>query len=316
MASFLKRIFLGLFWIAVIAIAAVLPWLVQGWLDDDKGEETPSPGDSPTTAIVSDPGKTEAPEPVGSAAVIPDRTLGEQVSDFFQETWLKLQGASDDSGNGRMSSDRSEEVAARIGPALVAQLEEKDLTLGRPIFLRIFKESDELEVWIEPESGADFVLFKTYPICAWSGDLGPKLKEGDRQSPEGFYYVPPDRMNPESRFHLSFDLGFPNDYDQHHDRTGSFLMVHGDCVSIGCYSMTDPAIEEIYTLAVAAFHNGQSFFRVHAFPFRMTDEHMDSLPEDGEWFEFWSNLKEGYDYFEFLHRPPNVTVVDGKYHFE
>ncbi|MCB1231000.1 MAG: murein L,D-transpeptidase [Verrucomicrobiae bacterium] len=223
----------------------------------------------------------------------------------------------DENRSGSLHSDRSRKVASRIGPALETELAAKHLSLGQPIFIRIFKESDELELWMEPEPGANWVLFKTWPICEWSGELGPKLKEGDGQSPEGFYFVPPARMNPESRFHLSFDLGFPNEYDQFHKRTGSFLMVHGNCVSIGCYAMTDPGIEEIYTLAAAALDNGQEYFRVHAFPFRMTDDKMDTLKEDAKWFEFWSNLKEGYDYFEFLHRPPNVTVsADGKYHFE
>ncbi|MCB1062945.1 MAG: murein L,D-transpeptidase [Verrucomicrobiae bacterium] len=213
-------------------------------------------------------------------------------------------------------SDRSQAAAARVAPALETELAAKGLKPGLPVFLRIFKESSELEMWMEPEPGAHFIHFKTWPICSWSGELGPKLKEGDGQSPEGFYFVPPSRMNPESRFHLAFDLGFPNDYDKSQGRTGSYLMVHGNCVSIGCYAMTDPGIEEIYTLVAAALENGQPFFRVNAFPFRMTDEKMDTLKEDAKWFEFWANLKEGYDYFEFLGRPPDASVVDGKYKFK
>ena len=325
MVTFLKRIFLGLFWIAVVAFAAALPWLVQERLQPSAPAppaETEASADSPTPPLPEDgPGTTpesteEAEEEAIPVAAVPDRSLGEKVSDFFQQSWMRVRNPKDEGAGAGITSERSEAVAARIGPALVEKLEAKDLSLGLPLFLRIFKESNELELWMEPEPGAEFVLFQTYPICAWSGDLGPKLKEGDRQAPEGFYFVPPAQMNPESRYHLSFDLGFPNQFDQHHERTGSYLMVHGDCVSIGCYAMTDAAIEEIYTLAVAALGNGQSFFRVHAFPFRMSDDRMDDIDESAKWFDFWANLKEGYDYFDLLGRPPDVTVVDGKYQFE
>lgn len=162
--------------------------------------------------------------------------------------------------------------------------------------------------------GETFTLFKGYPICAWSGNLGPKEKEGDGQSPEGFYFVPPDAMNPNSQFHLSFNLGFPNAYDRAHGRTGSFLMVHGDCVSIGCYAMTDKAIEEIYVLAEAAHTGGQSYFRVHIFPFRMTDENM-SAHDASPWIDYWRNLKAGYDAFEDTRIPPNVRVENKNYVF-
>ena len=184
---------------------------------------------------------------------------------------------------------------------------------GQPVFLRIFKEEGELEVWLR--GAQSYALFETYPICAWSGALGPKLKEGDGQSPEGFYFVPASALNPASRFHLSFNLGFPNAYDRAHGRTGSFLMVHGDCVSIGCYAMTDAKIEEIYGLVEAALREGQPFVRVHAFPFRMTARNM-ARHAASSWIEFWTNLKEGYDSFERTGRPPDVTVRDLRYHFE
>ena len=211
------------------------------------------------------------------------------------------------------SSARSREVIDRLTPALSAALVERGLELGAPIFIRIFKTSKEVEVWVD--AGRRFERFKTYPICNFSGHLGPKLRTGDNQSPEGFYFVTPARMNPSSRFHLSFNLGFPNSYDQAHGRTGDFLMVHGDCVSIGCYAMTNAGIEEIYTLADAAFRNGQPFFRVHVFPFHMTDENLEA--HDGsEWAEFWRNLKEGYDWFERSRRPPNVEVSGRRYVFD
>jgi len=194
-----------------------------------------------------------------------------------------------------------------------AQLATKGFAMGQPVFMRIFKEEAELEVWLQKGDG--FELFKTYPICNYSGDLGPKLQEGDRQSPEGFYFVDRSALNPNSSYHLSFNLGFPNAYDRAKDRTGSYLMVHGDCLSIGCYAMTDVGIEEIYGLGEAALNAGQPYFRVHAFPFRMTDARMKRAVGD-RWYGFWQNLKQGFDEFEMGHVPPDVTVVDGTYVFE
>ena len=193
-------------------------------------------------------------------------------------------------------------------------LEEKLASLsakvGDPVFIRIFKEESLLEVWIR--SGAEYQHLKDYFICAYSGYLGPKLKEGDRQAPEGFYKVKKYQLNPNSKFHLSFNLGFPNEYDLAHDRTGSYLMVHGNCVSDGCYAMTDEKIEEIYTLVEGALQKGQKYVQVHAFPFRMTDANM-ALYGNSEWYDFWDNLKEGYDYFELEKLPPDVKVENKRY---
>jgi murein L,D-transpeptidase YafK len=195
------------------------------------------------------------------------------------------------------------------------ELTGKDLEFGAPIFIRIFKKERLLEVWLKKD--ISFKLFKAYPICTYgSGGLGPKIRQGDGKAPEGFYFVTPSRLNPVSNFHLSFNLGYPNSYDIHHGRTGSALMVHGNCVSIGCYAMTDSGIEEIFTLADAAFRKGQSFFRVHIFPYKMTTENMEKYKENA-WYGFWSNLKDGYDFFENNNRiPPNVEVRNGKYVFE
>ena len=192
---------------------------------------------------------------------------------------------------------------------------EKRLTLlsaniGDPVFIRIFKEESLLEVWIR--SGTEYQHLKDYFICAYSGYLGPKLQEGDRQAPEGFYRVKKHQLNPNSKFHLSFNLGFPNAYDQAHERTGSFLMVHGNCVSDGCYAMTDEKIEEIYTLVESALQKGQEYVQVHAFPFRMTDINM-ALYGNSEWYDFWMNLKEGYEYFELEKLPPHVKVENRRY---
>jgi len=211
------------------------------------------------------------------------------------------------------SSARLRVAIERVKPRLEIALRAKGLRFGAPIFVRVFKDSKQLELWVEDDGR--FELFRIYDICTFSGRLGPKLRTGDLQSPEGFYFVTPGRMNPVSQFHLSFDVGYPNAYDRHHHRTGSAIMVHGNCVSIGCYSMTDARIEEIYALADAALRGGQLFFRVHIFPFRMTDQKM-QLHRDFGWREFWENLKEGYDFFEAAGRPPNVLVRGGRYLFE
>ena len=212
------------------------------------------------------------------------------------------------------SSIRSSEAIDHAMPTLVEELTDKNLEFGDSIFIRIFKEEMVLEVWLR--SGNNYELFKTYPICTYgSGGLGPKIREGDGKAPEGFYFVTPSRLKPLSDFHLSFNLGYPNSYDRYHGRTGSALMVHGSCVSIGCYAMTDSSIEKIYTLADGALRNGQHFFRVHIFPFKMSKENM-KKHEGSEWHEFWSNMKEGYDFFENNRIPPNVEVSDDKYIFE
>lgn len=190
-------------------------------------------------------------------------------------------------------------------------LAQKQIAVGAPLFIRIFKQSAELELWLKDRSGK-WQLFQNYPICYFSGLLGPKLKEGDRQSPEGFYKVSKPQMNPNSTYHLSFNLGFPNKYDRANGRTGSYLMVHGNCVSIGCYAMTDEKIEEIYTLASAAFKSGHKSYQVHVFPFRMTDQNM-QLHRQSKWIGFWQDLKQGYDFFEELRILPKITVVNRKY---
>jgi murein L,D-transpeptidase YafK len=190
-------------------------------------------------------------------------------------------------------------------------LGKKGMKPEAPIFVRIFKEESELEVWKQRDDGR-YYHFKTYPICNWSGDLGPKEREGDKQAPEGFYTITHDQMNPNSGFHLAFNLGYPNAYDKAHKRTGEFLMVHGKCKSAGCYAMTDALIEEIYALAREQFIGGNQSFQVHAFPFRMTPEKL-ALHRKAKWFPFWAALKEGYDYFEITRQVPTVAVCERKY---
>lgn len=234
----------------------------------------------------------------------------------FLYAGLSLLGSPATAGAG---SARADAAIERHSVSLKQALDSKGLEYGRPVFLRLYKTKDgtardgKLEAFVQTASG-DFELFKAWDICTYSGALGPKLKEGDGQSPEGFYFVNPSRMNPNSSYHLSFNLGFPNAYDRAHGRTGSFLMVHGDCVSIGCYAMTDAGIEEIYTLMTAAFEGGQPFIRVHVFPFPMTETNMERVSGHDK-FAFWQNLKVGWDWFEREKRPPNVTVKDKTYVF-
>jgi murein L,D-transpeptidase YafK len=197
--------------------------------------------------------------------------------------------------------------------SLTDALVTKEMTLGSQIFIRIFKDTKELELWAAKDDEA-YQLIKVYPICSFSGSLGPKLKEGDMQSPEGFYFVSKSALLPTSQFHKAFNIGFPNAYDRAHGRTGSFLMVHGSCVSVGCYAMTNSGIDEIYTMAEAALDAGQPFFRVHIFPFRMTEENLNHYRDSSD-FDFWSNLKEGFDHFEDSGVPPKVTVKDSRYVF-
>ena len=212
------------------------------------------------------------------------------------------------------SNERSTKAIASIELPLKKELTDKGLKYGAPLFVRIFKDPGVLELWLENGSG-EFKLFKRYDICAFSGNLGPKLKQGDQQSPEGFYFVNPGQLNPWSQFYLSFNLGYPNKYDRHHGRTGSALMVHGNCVSIGCYAMTDPVIKEVFAIAVAAFEKGQPFFRVHVFPFALEQNKLAKY-QSHKWYSFWENLQEGYAYFQRHKRPPNVDVHKGKYIFE
>jgi len=212
------------------------------------------------------------------------------------------------------SSPLSRRVIQQVSPRLRKELSQQGFRWGSPIFIRIFKKSRELEVWLR--DGERYRLFKEYKICTYGpGGLGPKTQQGDGKAPEGFYYVTPRHLNPRSNFHLSFNIGYPNKYDRLHGRTGGAIMVHGGCVSIGCFAMTDKYIEEIYTLIDAAFRNGQRFFRIHIFPFRMTEENMQKY-RNSKWFNFWQNLKEGYDFFEQSHIPPNVGVRNGRYIFQ
>jgi murein L,D-transpeptidase YafK len=196
---------------------------------------------------------------------------------------------------------------------LVAEMTAKDMDLQSPILVRLFKQEAELEVWKQDRSGR-FALLKTYPICRWSGDLGPKVREGDRQAPEGFYSITPGQMNPQSLYYLSFNTGYPNAYDRALGHTGSQLMVHGDCSSRGCYAMTDEQIAEIYSLGRESFFGGQKSFQLQAYPFKMTPLNM-AKHRNNPNMPFWKMIKEGYDHFEVTRQEPKVDFCEKKYVF-
>jgi murein L,D-transpeptidase YafK len=201
-----------------------------------------------------------------------------------------------------------------VPPKLIQAMTEKDMDLNSPILVRIFKQEAELEVWKQDRSGL-FVRLKTYPICRWSGDLGPKVREGDRQAPEGFYAISPAQMNPQSNYYLSFNTGYPNAFDSALGRTGSQLMVHGDCSSRGCYAMTDEQIAEIYSLGRESFFGGQRSFQLQAFPFKMTPVNM-AKHRNNPNMPFWKMIKEGYDHFEVTRQEPKVEFCERKYVFD
>jgi murein L,D-transpeptidase YafK len=208
----------------------------------------------------------------------------------------------------------SAKAMAPLSGEMMALLDQKSMPKDSPMLVRIFKEEAELEVWKQDTAG-QYALLKTYPICRWSGELGPKIKQGDRQAPEGFYSIRPGQMNPNSAWYLSFDTGFPNAYDRANDRTGQFLMVHGDCSSAGCYAMTDEQMGEIYALGREAFLGGQKAFQLQAYPFHMTAHNM-ARHRNNPAMPFWRMLKEGNDHFEATRQEPKVSVCEKRYVFD
>ncbi|MDP1732329.1 MAG: murein L,D-transpeptidase family protein [Devosia sp.] len=203
---------------------------------------------------------------------------------------------------------------APLKQAVVAKLKAMGSSPGQGMVIRLFKESSELEVWKRTAEGS-YKHFQTYEICAWSGELGPKIREGDRQSPEGFYNITPGLLNPNSNYYLAFNTGFPNKFDRAHGRTGSNLMVHGDCSSRGCYSMTDESIAEIYALVRESFAGGNSSVQLQIFPFRMTPQNL-AKHSSSPHLAFWKDIKEGYDRFELSKTPPTWDVCNREYVFD
>jgi murein L,D-transpeptidase YafK len=208
------------------------------------------------------------------------------------------------------------EPIVRTGTVRMSSLrhmESLNMDRAAPILIRIYKEESTFEVWKQDRTG-NFALLKSYPICKFSGKLGPKIVQGDHQAPEGFYDIIPEQMNPLSTEYLSFNIGFPNAFDRSLGRTGSFLMVHGGCRSVGCYAMTDYEMEEIYGFFEEAFKGGQDKIQLQAFPFRMTMQNLARYAHDSN-APFWQVLKMGSDAFFATGRPPSVAVCDQHYVF-
>src|SRR4051794_6725536 len=214
-----------------------------------------------------------------------------------------------DENSSRLPTKATKELPSE----LLSLFRQKKMRKHSPILVRLFKEEAELEVWKQDTTG-HFQILKTYPICRWSGDLGPKLQEGDRQAPEGFYAVTPKLMNPNSNFYLAINMGYPNSFDRANNRDGSFLMIHGDCWSSGCYAMTDEQISEIYSLARDSFLGGRPSFQVQAYPFRLTPANL-ARHRNNPNLAFWKMLKIGNDHFETTHLEPKVDVCNRIYVF-
>ncbi len=202
---------------------------------------------------------------------------------------------------------------APIPSNVIALMKEKGTDAHKPILIRAFKKEAELEIWKQKADG-QYALLKTYPMCRWSGQLGPKVREGDRQVPEGFYTITPGQMNPNSAYYLSFNVGYPNAYDRAHGYTGGSIMVHGACSSAGCFSMTDEQIAEIYAIAREAFGGGQRAIQMQSLPFRMTPENLAKHRFDPN-IKFWKELKEGVDQFEVSKQETKVSICARRYVF-
>jgi murein L,D-transpeptidase YafK len=209
------------------------------------------------------------------------------------------------------STNLSDIAPTTISPKLAGEITRKGFHQQDAVLVRIFKEESELEVW-KKKSNGQYALFKTYPICRWSGKLGPKKKIGDRQAPEGFYEVSTSMLNPKSRYYLSFNLGYPNRLESALGYSGEALMVHGACSSSGCYAMSDAGVYEIYALANKALQSGQTEFQVQAYPFRMTASNMAQNAGDPN-MSFWRDLKIGYDTFERTKQELKVSTCGGRY---
>jgi murein L,D-transpeptidase YafK len=200
-----------------------------------------------------------------------------------------------------------------IPPEAVALMQTKDTDTHAPILIRTFKKEAELEIWKLNHKG-EYVHLKTYPMCRWSGQLGPKTREGDRQVPEGFYTITPGQMNPNSAYYLSFNVGYPNAYDKAHGYTGGAIMVHGICSSAGCFSMTDEQIAEIYAITREAFGGGQRAVQLQSMPFRMTAENLAKHRFDPN-MRFWKEIKEGADQFDVTKQETKVAICGKRYVF-
>jgi|GEM_PF-254911 len=212
------------------------------------------------------------------------------------------------------NDDRVQQARTEKGRVVDELLQTNALrNISLNLFFRAFKQESELEIWGKNEVEPTFRLLKTYPVCAKSGTLGPKRRQGDEQVPEGFYHL--DRFNPRSQFYLSLGVNYPNASDRVRGDRGNLggdIFIHGSCVTVGCLPMTDAGIKEIYLLALAAREAGQARIPVHIFPARLDEAGFAELkkryPGQPELLRFWGDLKAGYDFFEDKKRLPKVRV--------
>jgi murein L,D-transpeptidase YafK len=237
--------------------------------------------------------------------------LGLAIGSFVMGVWpKKLQEVATSVVISKLPENVGRHIVNASRVPLQHRLDAKGFRLGQKAHLRLFKSESVLEVWMK--NGESFTLFETYPICSWSGQLGPKQREGDGQSPEGFYVVSKKHLKPDSSYYRAINVGYPNAYDRALGRTGSFLMIHGSCVSIGCYAMTNAGIDDIYKIVEAAMKTGD--VAIHIFPFRMTKDNL-SRQADSKWINFWRNLAEGDRQFRASGQPPAAFACNRSYGF-
>ncbi len=221
--------------------------------------------------------------------------------------------------NAQFSSSRVSDSWEKFNDTLSREFRRKNLAYPpSDIYLRAFKSQNEMELWARNSESSEYKLVKTYHICAVSGALGPKRMQGDRQVPEGYYFI--EDFNSKSDYYLSLQINYPNFSDQAlgNQKTGNDIYIHGGCVTVGCLPMTDQGIQEIYTVCLNARLNGQIYIPVHIFPTRLTKTGMAYLSReygnDATKQQFWAQLRASYDYFEKTHKLlPVMYTPDGKY---
>ncbi len=309
----LKRAFILFF----VGVGIGAPWLVRDCLDG-KREPGVASGWMEWLKKRGDRSVDSAPPPVERHDQVESYPLANQTRRLVGS--LLGNGTADFgiswSGSEVTETPRSKSLCAAAEARLAPQLRGSGFAMGDAVVLRAFKEEAELEVWLKPGHEELFSLFKIYRITVSAGRPGPKLREGDGQAPEGFYQVGPEALRPETRHHLGIDLGYPNDFDRYHGRSGSEMLLHGGTSAAGSYALSQEAVEEVYALAAAAFRAGQQELQIHLFPFRLSDKRMDRvLAERSRWSEEWIGLKEGFDFFENVKLPPLVEVRSGAYAF-
>ncbi len=310
----------------LIGMGMGLPWFVQDWLATS--DQAPGavrswfgqcrdwmgvPGGASEPAPLDGLGETAERDPYPLASKT--RRL---VEGFFGGTGSVVPGG----GGGFLSSaepsstPRSRALVDAALARMTRDLGALGLAAGDPVVLRLFKEENELEIWMKPSQEPLFTLFKVHRFSVSAGRAGPKLREGDGQAPEGFYEIRAAGLRPETRHHLGLDLGYPNRLDQSLGRGGSDIMIHGGEGSAGGFGLAPAVMDEVYALIDAALHEGEPSVPVHLFPFRLTDRRMDEVVEGrSRWTEEWVNLKEGYDFFENVRLPPAIATERGRYDF-